>query len=74
MHPNDFVMARIKEAEQKQDSAFASDLGLKPGQWPATLEHAGGLLFKGQPKRSGDGELESVEYYRPGYRLTVFND
>ena len=72
MHPNDFVMARI---DAKQESAFASDLGLKPGQWPAILERANGVAFwKGQPTFSVDGELESVEYYRPGFRLTVFND
>ncbi len=80
MHPNDFVMARIdrieaaKAAVVKTDAAFASDLGLKPGQWPATLEHAGGALYKGQSARNGEGELESVEYFRPGFRLTVWND
>lgn len=74
MHPNDFVMKRIDSIQAEQDAAFASDLGLKPGEWPAALEHAGVEWLKGQPKRSSAGELESVEYYRPGKRLTVFND
>lgn len=78
MHPNDFVMARIDKiqakAAEKQDAAFASDLGLKPGQWPQLLQHDGKDWLRGQPKRNGDGELESIEYYRPGARLTVFND
>ncbi len=80
MHPNDFAMARIQQAEAlkevapEQDAAFASDLGLKPGQWPAILDgYPGGPLWKGLPSFSG-GELASVEYYRPGFRLTVFND
>jgi hypothetical protein len=81
MHPNDFVMKRIdqieagkKAAEVKADAAFASDLGLKPGQWPQLLQHDGKDWLRGQPKRNADGELESVEYYRPSGRLTIFND
>lgn len=76
MHPNDFVMARIAAIEGKEaDAAFASDLGLTPGQWPQLLQHAGKDWLRGQPTRNADGELESMEYYRPGgHRLTVFND
>lgn len=82
MHPNDFVMARIdqieaaKASEQiKTDAAFASDLGLKPGQWPRTLNFQGRPLFRAPlPALSSEGEVESFTYVASGFRLTVWND
>lgn len=81
MHPNDFVMARIdqlqaaKAAEIKTDAAFASDLGLKPGEWPRTLVFQGRTLFRAPlPALSAEAEVESYSYVASGFRLTVWND
>lgn len=75
MHPNDFVMARIRQAEGKHDAAFASDLGLKPGQWPINVSYEG-LIYKRrpQPERNADGDIESFVYCRADGTLTVWND
>lgn len=80
MHPNDFVMARIdqiqgKASEEKADAAFASDLGLKPGQWPRMINYQGRPLFRAPlPALSSEGEVESYSYVAAGFRLTVWND
>lgn len=83
MHPNDFVMARIDQIEAakkpasdvKTDAAFASDLGLKPGQWPRTLVFQGRTLFRAPlPALSAEAEVESYTYVASGFRLTVWND
>ena len=80
MHPNDFVMARIDrieaaKADVKTDAAFASDLDLKPGQWPRTLVFQGRTLFRAPlPALSAEAEVESYTYVASGFRLTVWND
>jgi hypothetical protein len=80
MHPNDFAMERIRQAEaakaeEKHDAAFASDLGLKPGEWPRMLVHEGRPLFRSEkPEYNGEGEVESYVYRAAGFRLVVWND
>jgi hypothetical protein len=58
--------------------AFASDLGLQPGQWPEAFElkdDTGSLTFNKVRDEVEGGELKAVHYAtRPGSRATLFND
>jgi len=60
-------------AQTHHDTADASDLGLRPGEWPETL--GDGYYHRSTCRRSG-GELVSVRYVSAdGFRtLDVFND
>jgi hypothetical protein len=59
----------------------ASTLGLRPGEWPATLQCEpafgnGRPLIRGDMERSSDGELVAVNYRQMFgvIGLRVFND
>lgn len=56
----------------------ASGIGLRPGEWPSTIETTlgNGLLFLAQRKEVRDGDLLWVEYWQGNgcIRLTVYND
>lgn len=57
---------------------FASDLNLRPGQWPVRLDYAGLAYYRHSRQDGAEGELASVTYVRQerGERLelVVFND
>lgn len=63
-------------------SAFASDLGLRPGEWPDVLtadivgDGRGQDFFRGAAERDAEGDLTSVAYATAGRtaRITVWND
>jgi hypothetical protein len=59
--------------------ADASDLGLRPGQWPAAIvvNHNGkGYVFRrtGLDLKRVDQEPVYIQYARNGVMLNVFND
>lgn len=65
----------MSAAQPVSDAAFASDLGLRPGQWPRTLVYQGRNLFRGaEPERNAEGEIVSFTYRASDFRLVVWND
>ncbi len=61
-------------------SAFASDLALPVGEWPAVIEVTppigNGMSFKRGRPSFNDDELQSYEYHQEAspVTLTIFND
>ena len=51
----------------------ASTLGLKPGEWPETIEYRGLTYQRNRPEMH-NGELVSVVYLANGVVLVVLND
>lgn len=66
------------EFEVHKFSAFASDLGLRPGDWPRSLETTLGnrQSFVAQRTEVRDGDLLWVDYFQAlgCIWLRVFND
>jgi len=55
------------------DTAFASDLGWRPGQFPKVI-NVGGHEYKTRYVDGADGEVWSVKYASGSHFLTVYND
>ena len=51
----------------------ASTLGLKPGEWPETIDFKGLTYERGNPQLN-NGELVSVDYTTNDVLLIVLND
>jgi len=66
------------EANVYNWSAWASDLGIKPGQWPVQLDTTlgSGMPFIARRKEERDGDLLSVTYHQANgcLSLKVYND
>jgi len=63
--------------EKGQRGVFASDLGLRPGEWPVRLRVADfpGLEFVRQTYcRDRDGDIQYVRYFAGAQELLIFND
>jgi hypothetical protein len=52
----------------------ASQLGLAPGFWPATVVHLNTCWRYHRAVKSNDGELQLVVYYYQDRELHVIND
>lgn len=71
---------RVQEHQVHRFTAWASELGLRPGQWPSTLTTDlgnGQPLYRSHVALSPDGtEVQSVCYSQAlgCITLTVFND
>ena len=74
--PAEIADTAIGKGDDGKYAAFASDLGLKPGDWPREILLPDGSRFVKRNSVVTDGELKGFEYATLGeFRLlTVFND
>lgn len=74
----DRKMLDVHEYETRKFCAEASTLGLKPGDWPRTIETdmGNGMIFIAQHKEVRDGDLLWVDYFQANGCITlkIFND
>jgi hypothetical protein len=68
----------VHEYETHKWSAEASTLGLKPGEWPRTIETTlgNGMVFIAQRQEVRDGDLLWVDYFQGNgcISLRIYND
>ena len=71
----------ITEDEIHTFSGWASDLGLRPGQWPEKIEIEGGIgnnmpLLRTSKRLTPDGDIARVTYVQVAgcVRLHIMND
>jgi hypothetical protein len=68
----------VSEFENGKFSAFASDLGMKPGEWPVSIETTMGnkMPFLAIHQEINDGDLQWVTYRQGNgcISLQIFND
>jgi hypothetical protein len=68
----------ICEYEPHKFSAEASSLGLRPGEWPRTINTTlgNGVMFVAQRQEIRDGDLLWVDYFQGNGCITlrIYND
>jgi hypothetical protein len=66
------------EGEPHHFAVEASDIGLKPGEWPRTIETSlgNGVIFVAQRREARDGDLLWVDYLQGNgcTWLRIYND
>lgn len=68
------IAAEKAPAKEAREITDASDIGLKPGEWPETLTHGGEEYKRADVERYSGGDILNVTYIAGGKRLVVVND
>lgn len=68
----------LHEYEPHKFSVEASDIGLRPGEWPRTMDTTlgNGIMLLAQRREVRDGDLLWVDYWQGAgcIQLRVYND